>query len=113
MFVPRPPRIMDVDRQLLAMLAGARDAGVGNAVYLSAQGAGHPALLPQLRLPHSRIKAWLRGSGLSWTFVRPSPLMQTFFTLHAAAIRDQDAILCPPAAAEQCSSMPMMWRRSR
>lgn len=95
MFCLRPPRIADVDRQLPAMLVRARDAGVRHVVYLSAQGAGHHGPLPHSRLPHSRIEAWLRDSGLSWTFVRPSPLMQTFSTVHAAGIRDRDAIVVP------------------
>jgi uncharacterized protein YbjT (DUF2867 family) len=78
----RPPQLGNVRRDLLPALDAARGAGVRHVVFLSLAGADR---LPVL--PHARIESWLRGSGLGWTFVRPSYFMQNLSTTHAPDVR--------------------------
>ena len=46
-------------------------------------------------VPHAALEAWLRESGLSWTFVRASFFMQNLITTHRSDIRDRDEIMVP------------------
>jgi uncharacterized protein YbjT (DUF2867 family) len=78
----RPPQLGDVRRDLLPALEAARSSGVRHIVFLSLAGADR---LPVL--PHATVEKWLRGSGLDWTFVRPSFFMQNLSTTHAADVR--------------------------
>lgn len=90
MFLLRPPAIGNVRRDLLPAMAAARAAGVRHVVFLSLQGAERIKVIP-----HAIVEAWLRRSGLDWTFVRPSFFHQNLSTTHAADIRDHDAIPVP------------------
>ncbi|HZG91416.1 MAG TPA: NmrA family NAD(P)-binding protein [Pseudonocardia sp.] len=78
----RPPEISAVRRDLLPALDAARTAGVRHVVFLSLAGADRIPVLP-----HATVEKWLRGSGLQWTFVRPSFFMQNLSTTHAGDIR--------------------------
>lgn len=78
MFLLRPPAVSNVRRDVVPFLEAARAAGVRHVVLLSVQGAGR---LPVT--PHARIEAWLRGSGMDWTFVRPSFFAQNLTGVHA------------------------------
>lgn len=90
MFFLRPPQVADVKRQLAPALLAAQRAGVRHVVLLSLQGADRVPVTP-----HARLEAWLRTSGLSWTFVRPSFFVQNLSTTHAAEIRDAGEIRVP------------------
>ncbi len=90
MFLIRPPDVADIKTDLLPALAAGRSAGLRHVVLLSVQGAGRVPVLP-----HARIEKWLRGSGLDWTFVRPSYFDQNLSTVFAADIRDRDLIAVP------------------
>lgn len=90
MFLVRPPAIGNVRRDLLPALAAARDAGVEHVVFLSLQGADRNKVVP-----HATVEAWLRDSGLAWTFVRPSFFHQNLSTTHAADIRNLSQIIVP------------------
>jgi uncharacterized protein YbjT (DUF2867 family) len=59
-------------------------------VLLSVQGAGRVPVLP-----HAAAERWLRGSGLAWTFVRPSYFDQNLSGVFAPDIRDRDQIVVP------------------
>ena len=90
MFLVRPPALGNVRRDVLPAVAAAREAGVRQVVFLSLQGA------ERLRVvPHATIEAWLRASGLGWTFVRPSFFTQNLTTTHAADIRERHRIIVP------------------
>ncbi|WNV75901.1 NmrA family NAD(P)-binding protein [Geodermatophilus sp. DSM 44513] len=90
LFLVRPPDMGDVRRGLLPAVAAARDAGVRSVVFLSVQG------VERLRVvPHATVERWLRGSGLGWTFVRPSFFTQNLVTVHTPDIRDRDSIVLP------------------
>jgi uncharacterized protein YbjT (DUF2867 family) len=90
LFLVRPPALSRVRRDLLPAVAAARDAGVRDVVFLSLQGAEHNPVVP-----HHAVEEWLRGSGLGWTFVRPSFFLQNLSTTHAGDIRDRDEITVP------------------
>ncbi|WP_448072618.1 NmrA family NAD(P)-binding protein [Georgenia yuyongxinii] len=90
LFVVRPPALGNAKRDIVPALAAARAAGVRHMVLLSLQGAERNRVVP-----HAAIEAWLRASGLSWTFVRPSFFHQNLSTTHAADIRDRGEIVVP------------------
>ena len=90
MFLLRPPQLARPSRQLIPSLEYARAAGVAHIVLLSLQGAERNRLVP-----HFALERWLRGSGLSWTFVRASFFMQNLTTVHASDIRDRSSIMVP------------------
>lgn len=90
MFLVRPPQVAAVRRELVPALADARSRGVRRVVLLSVQGAGRVPVLP-----HAGIERWLRRSGMSWTFLRPSYFDQNLTTVLAADIRDRDEIVVP------------------
>ena len=90
MFLMRPPHLGKPKKQMVPSLEAAKAAGVTQMVFLSLQGAERNKVVP-----HAAIETWLRGSGLSWTFVRASFFMQNLSTTHAADIRDHDEIVVP------------------
>jgi len=90
MYLMRPPKIGNVRRDLLPAVAAARDAGVQHVVFLSVQGADTNRIVP-----HATVEAWLRSSGLTWTFLRPSFFHQNLSTTHAGDIRDHNRIIVP------------------
>jgi uncharacterized protein YbjT (DUF2867 family) len=90
MFLVRPPALSRVRRDLLPAMAAARALGVRHVVFLSLQGAERNRLVP-----HAGIEAWLRASGMGWTFVRPSFFVQNLATSSAADIRERDLIIVP------------------
>jgi uncharacterized protein YbjT (DUF2867 family) len=90
MFLMRPPQLGNVGRDMVPSLEAARALGVRHMVLLSLQGAQRNKVVP-----HARLEAWLRDSGLGWTFVRPSFFMENLSTTHASDIRDRDEIMVP------------------
>jgi len=90
MFLLRPPDIARVSRDLMPAVAFGRTAGLRHVVLLSVHGAG---LVPVL--PHAAAERWLRRSGLSWTFVRPSYFDQNLAGVLAPDIREHDEIVLP------------------
>lgn len=90
MFLIRPPDVADIGSDLVPAVEYGRSVGLRHVVLLSVQGADRVPVLP-----HARIEKWLRGSGLDWTFVRPSYFDQNLSTVFAADIRDRDVITVP------------------
>lgn len=90
MFLLRPPDIARVSRDLMPAVAFGRSVGLRHVVLLSVQGAG---LVPVL--PHAAAERWLRRSGLSWVFVRPSYFDQNLSGVFAPDIRERSEIVVP------------------
>ncbi|TFC51103.1 MULTISPECIES: NmrA family NAD(P)-binding protein [unclassified Cryobacterium] len=90
MFLMRPPHLGKPKRQMIPALEYARDHGISQIVFLSLQGAGKNTIVP-----HAAIEAWLRDSGVAWTFVRASFFHQNLSTTHLTDIRDRDEIMVP------------------
>jgi uncharacterized protein YbjT (DUF2867 family) len=89
-FLMRPPHLSRIGRDMVPALEAAKRAGVRHMVLLSLQGAERNRVVP-----HAKLEAWLRDSGLAWTFVRPSFFMENLSTTHAPDVRDHDVILVP------------------
>jgi uncharacterized protein YbjT (DUF2867 family) len=83
MFLMRPPDLSDVERDLVPAVERGMALGLEHVVFLSLQGADRNRVVP-----HAKVEAWLRDSGLSWTFVRPSFFMQNLSTTHARDVID-------------------------
>lgn len=100
MFLVRPPKLSNVQRDLVPSLEAARRAGVRHVVFLSLQGADKNKVVP-----HATVEKWLRtagadepttgGSTMDWTFLRPSFFFQNLSTTHRSDIRDRDEIFVP------------------
>lgn len=90
MFCMRPPQLSNVGRDIIPALAAARAAGVRHVVLLSLQGADRIKVVP-----HAKIETWLRGSGMAWTFVRPSFFCENLTAALAPDIRERDEIVVP------------------
>lgn len=89
-FIVRPPQVSRVRRDMVPALEAAQAAGVRHMVLLSLQGIESAPFVP-----HAAIEAWMRESGIDWTFVRPSFFMENLTGVHAADIRDRDRIVVP------------------
>jgi uncharacterized protein YbjT (DUF2867 family) len=89
-FLMRPPALSNIARDMVPALEAAKRAGVRHMVLLSLQGAENNKVVP-----HAKIEAWLRDSGLDWTFVRPSFFMENLSTTHRSDIRDRDCLMVP------------------
>lgn len=90
LFLMRPPAIADVRTFLFPVVDAARRAGVRHVVFLSLQGVAF-----NRRTPHHAVEAYLRASGVPWTFLRPNFFMQNLSTTYAADIRDHGEIRVP------------------
>jgi uncharacterized protein YbjT (DUF2867 family) len=90
LFLVRPPHLSNVDRDMVPALEAAKAAGVRHMVLLSLQGADSNRFVP-----HAALEAWLRDSGLGWTFVRPSFFAENLSGTHVSDIRDRDEIVVP------------------
>ena len=89
-FLMRPPALSNIARDMVPALEAAKRAGVKHMVLLSLQGAENNKVVP-----HAKIEAWLRDSGLTWTFVRPSFFMENLSTTHRSDILDRDCLMVP------------------
>lgn len=87
-FLMRPPHLSRPRRQMLPSLSRARALGVRSVVLLSLQGAERNPFVP-----HAVLERWVRGSGLTWTFVRPSFFMQNLSKTHAADVRRGELVV--------------------
>ena len=91
MFLLRPAAArVNPKTQMLPSLDAPGRPGCEHMVFLSLQGAEHNRVVP-----HAKIEAWLRLSGVDWTFVRASFFMQNLTTTHLTDIRDRDEIMVP------------------
>ena len=84
------PALSNIARDMVPALEAAKRAGVKHMVLLSLQGAENNKVVP-----HAKIEAWLRDSGLTWTFVRPSFFMENLSTTHRSDILDRDCLMVP------------------
>ncbi len=90
LFLVRPPAISQVKKYIYPAIATARAVGVERVVFLSLLGAERIAIVP-----HAKIEAYIKSSGLSYTFLRASFFMQNLSTTHCQDIRDNNEIFVP------------------
>jgi uncharacterized protein YbjT (DUF2867 family) len=92
-FLVRPPQLGD-PKPLLPFVREAKEAGVRHIVFLSLLGIERNPLPP-----HYRIEKYVKNSGISYTFLRPSFFMQNLNTIHQGDIRDRGDIFIPAGKA--------------
>jgi uncharacterized protein YbjT (DUF2867 family) len=90
LFLVRPPDLADVRGTITPVVAAARQAGVEHIVFLSLLGVERNPIVP-----HYRIEAVLRASGVDWTFLRASFFMQNLAGVHAVDIRAHGEVFVP------------------
>ncbi|MCU0498759.1 MAG: SDR family oxidoreductase [Anaerolineae bacterium] len=89
LFLIRPPQIVQT-QAIEALIEAAQAAGVSQIVFLSLIG------VEQRRyVPHYRIEALIRSSGIPATMLRAGFFMQNLNTTHRDEIRDQHQLAIP------------------
>ncbi len=89
-FLVRPPAISDVKRFISPAIDAAAAAGVRRVVFLSLLGVEKNPVVP-----HRRIEAHLRQSGMAYTFLRAGFFMQNLSTVHRSDIRERNRLFVP------------------
>ncbi len=90
LFLVRPPQLANVQKEMAPAILAARAAGVEHVVFLSLQGVEK-----QRFVPHYKIEALLRETGMDWTFLRCGFFMQNLSTTHREQIRQTHRITLP------------------
>ncbi len=90
----RPPQLADVKRYFAPFISACQQALVKQVVFLSVQGADQTPYIP-----HAKIEALLRQSGLAYTFIRPSYFMQNLTTTLKQDIRQHHRLFLPAGQA--------------
>jgi uncharacterized protein YbjT (DUF2867 family) len=90
LFLIRPPGLTDVRRHITPCLRYARRAGVEQVVFLSSLGAERNPLAPDRRTENA-----VRATGIPYTCLRPSLLMQHLSTTHRTDIKERGEIFIP------------------
>jgi uncharacterized protein YbjT (DUF2867 family) len=91
----RPPALGNAKKEIIPALEAAVAVGIHQIVFLSVQGAERNRFIP-----HAHIEAWIRASGVNYTFLRAGFFMQNLATTHRAEIRDLDEIAVPMGTAK-------------
>lgn len=95
LFLVRPPALSSAKRHMAPIIRAARAAGVEHIVFLSLLGVEKNPLVP-----HHQIEAYIRASGVAFTFLRASYFMQNLSSIHRADIRDRSEILLPAGSGK-------------
>ncbi len=98
LFLLRPPQIADVGQFFEPLIEEAKERDVRHIVFLSVQGADEISFIP-----HAKIEKLIVGSGIPYTFIRPSYFMQNLTTTLRSDIRERDRIFLPAGKA------PFLW----
>ncbi|UQN09959.1 SDR family oxidoreductase [Deinococcus sp. QL22] len=89
MFLLWPPGT-DVTRDVLPVIAAAKERGVQQIVFLSILGAERIRVVP-----HRRVEQALEASGMAWVFLRASYFMQNLSGVHRDDIRIRRELFLP------------------
>lgn len=98
LFLMRPPHISDVNRYFKPVVNACKAGGVKHVVFLSVQGAEKASVIP-----HAKIEKLISGSGVPYTFLRPSYFMQNLTTALRDGIRLRSEISLP------CGNAKFLW----
>ena len=89
-FLVRPPAISDIDAPLGPFIDRCAARGVKKIVFLSLIGVENMSYVP-----HHKVEAHIRSSGIPFVFLRPSFFMQNLSTTHRKEIAKEDEIFVP------------------
>jgi uncharacterized protein YbjT (DUF2867 family) len=95
LFLVRPPQISAVNQYFKPMIAAAKQAGVRHIIFLSVQGVEKSRIIP-----HHKIEALIRASGIAYTFLRPAYFMQNFTTTLRPDLVNKQTIFLPAGEAK-------------
>ena len=95
MFLMRPPQITNISRDMVPALEVAKAQGVKHVVFMSLQGVEKNRLVP-----HRKVEDYLKTSGFTYTFLRPSFFMQNLSGVHAEDIRERGEIYVPAGSGK-------------
>lgn len=98
LFLLRPPQLANVDTYFTPLIERAVQEGIRQVLFLSVQGADQVSFIP-----HAKIEKAILGSGLPYTFLRPSYFMQNLSTTLRTEILEQDRIFLP------AGQKPFLW----
>ena len=87
-FLMRPPQISDTKRFIGPFISAMAEVGIEHVVFLSLMGVNRA-------MPHWQVEQDLRGSTLSWTFLRPSFFAQNLGSAYRNDIRLHDRLRLP------------------
>lgn len=94
-FLLRPPKLANVDKQFLPFLEEAQKSGIKGMVFLSVQGAEKIS-----NLPHARIEKLIRKLELPFVFLRAGYFMQNLTTTLYADIKANGEVTLPAGRAK-------------
>ena len=89
-FLMRPPQIADIKNKMIPVLEVAQLQGVKHVVFMSLQGVEKNPVVP-----HRKVETYLKASGLTYTFLRPSFFMQNLSGIHATDVKTHGEIFVP------------------
>lgn len=95
MFLMRPPRISNVQRDMFPAIEAAKRAGVKQVVFLSVIGIERMTFIP-----HYKMETRLREQNFQTTFLRCSFFMQNLSSTHRQEIRERSEIFVPVGRAK-------------
>jgi uncharacterized protein YbjT (DUF2867 family) len=97
LFLLRPSAISNVDGTLNLLIDQAEEADVAHVVFLSVAGGDRAKFIP-----HAKVEAHLRRSGIAWTFLRAGFFAQNLGDAYRRDIVEDDRILLPAGRAAAC-----------
>ena len=95
LFLVRPPRLANVDRDIAPAIHHAISCGVKHIVFLSLQGVENAFVTP-----HYKTESLIKTLVVDYTFLRAGFFMQNLNTTHQAEIRDEHIIAVPVGNAK-------------
>jgi len=94
-FLVRPPRLANVNRDIVPAVRYAVEQDVQHIVFLSLQGVESATITP-----HYKIEQLIRSLDVDYTFLRAGFFMQNLTTTHIDEIRDEHIIAVPVGHAK-------------
>lgn len=94
-FLLRPPHISDTDKYFKPLISKLSERKIQKVVFLSVQGAEKSKVIP-----HNKIEALIKESGLGYIFMRPSYFMQNLTTTLLKDIKNKRRIILPAGNAK-------------
>lgn len=89
-FLVRPPKLANPQKDMLPFLNAAKDNNVKKIVFISLLGVEKNPVVP-----HKKIENMIKESGIPFCFLRPSFFMQNLNTNHREEIQNRNELFIP------------------
>ncbi|SCN32887.1 Uncharacterized protein BC067498_02985 [Bacillus cereus] len=90
LFLIRPPHLADAKKYFQPVIDAAKEIGIKQIIFLSLLGVEKNPIVP-----HAKIEAIIKDSGIPYTFLRPSFFMQNLLSQHGDELRNENIIEVP------------------